>query len=357
MKEEFDQSERWVHSPFTVASGMIDKCVNPARLCPVTVYTHCTIFKKDFYLLKVNGLGWMWKKNHTLQMKDKALKENVRLLKKTINELEETTREVKKKQNQLEEKDTQLENMSKQMSEKERLLESTIREMETSKQQLETLTKELQGMVIKLEEEQVVPDSDFRLVLLGRSGYWKSAAGSWAWKRRSRLEHQQKSTREELRQDVELCLRLSAPGPHAFLLVIPVKESAEEMLEKMEEIFGERCWRNTIILFTVTDEEQKKNIEEFVQSGNQEVHRLVEKCENRFHCLNIDQSGDDSLVSQLMDKIDEMVSGNAETFFSSEIHLQIHEMAKKIVKEIQKIKERQQREISKKLDVKKCKSD
>ncbi|KAL1276679.1 hypothetical protein QQF64_036302 [Cirrhinus molitorella] len=40
MKEEFDQSERWVHSPSTVASGMIDKCVNPARLCPVTVYTH-----------------------------------------------------------------------------------------------------------------------------------------------------------------------------------------------------------------------------------------------------------------------------------------------------------------------------
>ncbi|KAL1248884.1 hypothetical protein QQF64_022202 [Cirrhinus molitorella] len=57
MKEEFDQSERWVHSPFTVASGMIDKCVNPARLCPVTVYTHCTILKKeDFYLLKVNGV-------------------------------------------------------------------------------------------------------------------------------------------------------------------------------------------------------------------------------------------------------------------------------------------------------------
>ncbi|KAF5889624.1 calponin homology domain-containing protein DDB_G0272472-like isoform X3, partial [Clarias magur] len=52
------------------------------------------------------------------------------------------------------------------------------------------------------------------------------------------------------------------------------------MLEKMEESFGERCWRNTMIIFSVTDELQKKNIEEFIQSGDQEVQRLVKKCGN-----------------------------------------------------------------------------
>ncbi|KAL0193744.1 hypothetical protein M9458_012040, partial [Cirrhinus mrigala] len=121
---------------------------------------------------------------------------------------------------------------------------------------------------------------------------------------------------EELRQDVELCVRLSTPGPHAFLLVIPVNESAEELLEKMEDIFGERCWRNTMMLFTVTDEEQKKNTKDFVQSGNLEVQRLVEKCENRSYCLNINQSGDDSQVSQVLEKIDKMVAGNTERFYS-----------------------------------------
>ncbi|XP_073697101.1 GTPase IMAP family member 8-like [Garra rufa] len=325
--------------------------------------------------------------NHTLQMKDVALKENVSLLKRTINELEQTTREVEKKQNQLEEKDTQLKNISKQMTEKEKLLESTIKEMETNKQQLETLTKELekqsmqlQGMVIQLEEQQKVPHSDLRLVLLGASGYGKSTVGNMILGIEKEIqigtstEIQQSVSRqgeaagrkltvvetpdwfcsglslEDVRQDAELCVRLSAPGPHTFLFVIPVKESAGGMLEKMEEIFGERCWRNTIILFTVSDEKQEKNIEEFVQSGNQEVQRLVEKCENRFHCLNIDQSGDNFPVSQLMEKIDKMVAGNTETFYSSEIYLQINEMAKKIVKELKKIKERQHREVSKKLD-------
>lgn len=143
---------------------------------------------------------------------------------------------------------------------------------------------------------------------------------------------------EELRQEVEHCVRLSAPGPHAFLLVIPVKESGEErgILEKLEEIFGERCWRNTMILITVTDEEQEKNIEKFVRSGHQEFQRLVEKCGNRFHCLNINQSGDDSQVSQLLEKIDKMLAGNTERFYSGEIYLlesQIQEMERKLRRE------------------------
>ncbi|KAG7314499.1 hypothetical protein KOW79_021802 [Hemibagrus wyckioides] len=105
----------------------------------------------------------------------------------------------------------------------------------------------------------------------------------------------------------------------AFLLVIPVKYSEDKVLSedetqktlmKLEEIFGTRCWRNTMILFTVSDELQKKKIEGFIQSEDQEVQRLLEKCGNRFHCLNINESGDGSQVSELLEKIDKMVEGN-----------------------------------------------
>ncbi|XP_051772010.1 calponin homology domain-containing protein DDB_G0272472-like [Ctenopharyngodon idella] len=215
----------------------------------------------------------------------------------------------------------------------------------------------------------LAPGSELRLVLMGRSGSETSAAGNMVLGREERIhsgtstESQQIESRQgevagrkvtvvetsdwfcsglsldELRQDVELCVRLSAPGPHAFLLVIPVKESAgeeREILEKMEEIFGERCWRNTMVLITVTDEEQEKNIEKFVQSGHQEFQRLIEKCGNRFHCLNINQSGDDSQVSQLLEKIDKMMAGNTERFYSSDIYLlksQIQEMEIKLRRE------------------------
>ncbi|KAM9440420.1 uncharacterized protein Hap1MRO34_025651 [Clarias gariepinus] len=108
-------------------------------------------------------------------------------------------------------------------------------------------------------------------------------------------------------------------GPHAFLLIIPVMNSektehkedkTQVSFFKMENIFGDRCWRNTIIIFSVTDELQKNNIGDFIKSGDQELQELVEKCEKRFHCLNIKERGDCSQVSELLEKVEKMVDCN-----------------------------------------------
>ncbi|KAG5282895.1 hypothetical protein AALO_G00035900 [Alosa alosa] len=126
---------------------------------------------------------------------------------------------------------------------------------------------------------------------------------------------------KDMRQDVGLCVRLSAPGPHAFLLVIPVEPSEGEerrMLEKMEDIFGEGCWGHTLILFTHAEGLRERSVEELLQTGSQELQQLVEKCGNRCHLLNIKDRPDDTNITQLLEKIEEMVSGNRERIYSSE---------------------------------------
>ncbi|XP_058876373.1 uncharacterized protein LOC117432754 [Acipenser ruthenus] len=239
-------------------------------------------------------------------------------------------------------------------------------------------------MAAEQEAEETVSQelhspSELRIVLLGRSWTGKSAAGNTILDReefRSEdpfTEECEKRTGEVSgrrvtvvdtphllhtdRVEIERCVSLSASGPHAFLLVIPVykKEMIDtdreslveqdcESFDKVQQLFGERAVRNTMILFTRGDYLRGRTIEQHIEEAGEELQQLVEKCGNRYHVLNNKNRSDRIQVTQLLDKIDNMVKGSGGCFLSNEIYQEVEERIRKKEQELnEKHKEEQRR--------------
>ncbi|RXM95417.1 hypothetical protein EOD39_16902 [Acipenser ruthenus] len=62
-----------------------------------------------------------------------------------------------------------------------------------------------------------------------------------------------------------------------------------------------------MILFTGGDCLQGRTIEQYTEEAGEELQQLVEKCGNRYHVLNNKDMSDRTQITQLLDKIDNMV--------------------------------------------------
>ncbi|XP_062336427.1 GTPase IMAP family member 8-like [Osmerus eperlanus] len=122
------------------------------------------------------------------------------------------------------------------------------------------------------------------------------------------------STTELVKQEIVRSVSLCPPGPHTILLVIRLDQSFPEKHRRSVEghlqLLSERVWSHTIVLFTHGDHLGDTTIEQHIEREGKALQGLVEKCGNRYHVLNNENSGDDTQVTELLDKMEEMVTGN-----------------------------------------------
>lgn len=309
-------------------------------------------------------------------------------------ELEKLKKQLEDKDRIIHEKDAVLEDMAHKLSEtKKELLAKTLavqlqepqllicnsRQREsTSSPSTELVSKpsarktSSMGMPPMMGGEspsEVVSASGLRLVLLGKREDKQAIAEAilgrdivvpqTQWSERRQAEVAQRTVTmvdtpdwfspafsQSLRQDVRQCMELSSPGPHVFLLVVPVDALEGEqgsIPDKMEDIFGETCWEYTMILFTSTEEMGLTRMEEFIDR-NQDLQQLVKRCGERYHCFDLRAC--DSNVSFLR-TIDKVMSGNSGGFYESQMYLeaeaQYREMESKMQQEKEQRKEKRKR--------------
>ncbi|XP_029919794.1 uncharacterized protein LOC115367988 [Myripristis murdjan] len=225
---------------------------------------------------------------------------------------------------------------------------------------------------------------ELRLVLLGRSGAGKSAAGNTilgqeafesypdsltsitqecekkkalvAGRRVAVVDtpdwFKSEHSPDEVRAQISSCVALSSPGPHAFLLCVPVDQSAKTELQALgalEAVFGpEAVQTHTLILFTYADRLRKSgmagenSVEAYIARQRGDLLKLVEKCGDRFHVMERGGGeGERRNVSELLEKVEQTVKEGGGQCYSCPAFQEAEERVRE--RQVEMAKERRER--------------
>lgn len=126
---------------------------------------------------------------------------------------------------------------------------------------------------------------------------------------------------KDVQQEIVKCVSLSAPGPHVFIIVLSIGRITQEELDTLDLIettFGPGML--CLVLFTRGDDLENTSIQDYIgNSKNAKLKKLLRDCGDRFHVFNNKDKTNHTQVTELLKKINKMVSMNKGSFYTNEM--------------------------------------
>ncbi|KAK9978676.1 hypothetical protein ABG768_020419 [Culter alburnus] len=142
----------------------------------------------------------------------------------------------------------------------------------------------------------------------------------------------------ELIKEMSKCINMTAPGPHAIILVIQLglfTEEEQRSVERISAIFGEEADKHTIILFTHGDK-LTEDIEKTLSEAGPDLTQLTESCGGRYHVFDNTKIHDRKQVLEFLEKVDKMLFKNGDQYYTSDMFQHVEEMLKKKEEKLRK---------------------
>lgn len=157
---------------------------------------------------------------------------------------------------------------------------------------------------------------------------------------------------DTIQKEIERCVAITSPGPHAFILVLSVTRYTDEELNSIEHFFksfGEKSHEYFIILFTSKErlDIDEIDLKDHIKTAPQKLQYYIKKCGNRVIAFNNMLSGreQDQQVKNLLSMILDNISRNEGRFYTNDMFKQAEQLLREMEeKKLQKLREEKERE-------------
>ena len=142
-------------------------------------------------------------------------------------------------------------------------------------------------------------------------------------------------------QEIVKCMYLTAPGPHAILLVLSIGRQTADVIngvKMLKRIFGTSCLKFVMVVFTGADKLKAsgETIEGYVEGLDGPTKELLEDCNNRYVAFNniLEPISNENAeqVNQVLMMAEKIVNTNEGMYFSDDLFKRVADIVEEKVK-------------------------